>query len=187
MRARMALHYADIAVEIREISLRDKPSHMIALSPKATVPVLMLANGKVIDESLDIVFWALSQRDANGWLDINVDAAKKLIQENDSWFKKALDGYKYADRYPENTQAEYRAAGEVFLQKLESLLQHQEGLFGTLPSVADIAIFPFIRQFKSVDSHWFETAYPRLNDWLTRLIKSDLFIHIMQKHPTYVA
>lgn len=187
MRARMALQYAGIAVEIREISLRDKPQHMVALSPKATVPVLVLPHETVIDESLAIMFWALNQQDADGWLEIDLAAAKALIQTNDGWFKKALDAYKYAERHPEKTQVEHRAVGEVFLQQLTDLLQHQDGLCGQLPSLADIAIFPFIRQFKGVDSHWFERAYPELNNWLTTLTQSDLFNSIMQKHPTYLA
>lgn len=187
MRARMALQYAGIDVEIREISLRDKPQHMIALSPKATVPVLVLPNETVIDESLAIMFWALNQQDTDGWLETDLAAAKALIQTNDGWFKKALDTYKYADRHPEKTQAEHRDVGGVFLQQLTNLLQHQDGLCGRLPSLADIAIFPFIRQFKGVDSQWFEHAYPTLNEWLTSLTQSDLFNSIMQKHPTYTA
>jgi glutathione S-transferase len=187
MRARMALQYAEIDVEIREIALRDKPQHMMDISPKATVPVLILPDGTVIDESLEIMYWALNQQDVDGWLNIDLDVAKKLIQDNDSWFKKALDQYKYAERHPEKTQDEYRAAGEVFLQQLEGLLQKQDGLFGVLPSLADIAIFPFIRQFKGVDSQWFEEApYPKLNNWLIRLVESDLFNSVMQKHPTYI-
>ncbi len=189
MRARMALAYAGIAVEIREIALRNKPPHMLAISPKATVPVLALTDGTVIDESLDIMLWALSQQDRDGWLDIDLAAAKALIQTNDGWFKKALDAYKYADRHPEKTQAEHRLAGEAFLQQLEDLLQHHQGsLCGRFPSLADIAIFPFIRQFKGVDAQWFEnSSYTMLNDWLTTLMQSTLFTSIMQKHPTYVA
>ena len=187
MRARMALQYAGIAVEIREISLRDKPQHMVALSPKATVPVLVLPHETVIDESLAIMFWALNQQDADGWLEIDLAAAKALIQTNDGWFKKALDAYKYAERHPEKTQVEHRAVGEVFLQQLTDLLQHQDGLCGQLLSLADIAIFPFIRQFKGVDSHWFERTYPDLNNWLTTMTQSDLFNSIMQKNPTYLA
>lgn len=187
MRARMALQYAGIDVEIREIALRQKPQHMIAVSPKATVPVLVLTDETVIDESLAIMFWALNQKDTDGWLDIDLSDAKALIQINDGWFKRALDAYKYADRYPEKTQAEHRAVGEVFLEQLEVLLQQHQGLCGHLPSLADIAIFPFIRQFKGVDSEWFETSpYPKVNAWLTTLIQSELFIRIMQKHPTYL-
>jgi len=187
MRARMALQYAGVEVVIREISFRDKPKHLLEISPKATVPVLVLADGTVIDESIDIMHWALNQRDVDGWLDIDLTAANQLIEANDGSFKKALDAYKYADRYPEKTQQEHRADGEVFLQQLESRLSENKGLFGKLPTLADIAIFPFIRQFKGVDSQWFEAApYPQLNAWLMALIESALFVSIMQKHPTYI-
>ncbi|PCI56582.1 MAG: glutathione S-transferase [Methylophilaceae bacterium] len=187
MRARMALEHVGITVEIREISLREKPQQMVALSPKATVPVLVLPDGKVIDESLDIMTWALSHKGVDAWLEIDIEAAKRLVLENDGQFKKALDAYKYAERNPEKTQAEHRADGEVFLHQLETLLQQKEGLFGVLPTFADIAIFPFIRQFRGVDSDWFEAApYPKLAVWLTKLMESDLFISIMKKHPTYI-
>lgn len=187
MRARMALAHAGIAVEVREISLREKPKQMVALSPKATVPVLVLPDGKVIDESLDIMVWALNQKDGDAWLNIDLEAAKRLVLENDGRFKKALDAYKYAERHPEKTQAEHRADGEVFLGELEVLLQQASGLFGLLPTFADIAIFPFIRQFRGVDNEWFEAApYPKLAAWLSTLVESDLFISIMKKHPTYI-
>lgn len=188
MRARMALKYAGIDVEIREILLRDKPKQMITLSPKATVPVLVLTDGRVIDESLDIMNWALGQQDKDGWRQIDLDAAKALITENDGSFKQSLDAYKYAERHPEKTPEEHRQDGEVFLAKLERLLSaHGDGLFGRLPTMVDVAIFPFIRQFKGVDSQWFESSpYPKLNSWLNSLITSDLFISIMKKHPTYI-
>ncbi|HSR02425.1 MAG TPA: glutathione S-transferase [Methylophilaceae bacterium] len=188
MRARMALRYAGIGVEIREISLRDKPKHLSTVSPKATVPVLVLPDGQVIDESLDIMDWALNQQDLDGWRQINLEAAKTLIAENDGTFKQALDAYKYADRHPEKTKVEHRQDGEVFLSKLEGkLATHGDFLFGQLPTMADVAIFPFIRQFKGVDSQWFESSpYPKLNNWLNSLINSKLFISIMVKHPTYV-
>lgn len=188
MRARMALKYAGIDVEIREISLRDKPKQMITLSPKATVPVLVLTDGHVIDESLDIMNWALGQQDKDGWRQIDLDAAKALITENDGSFKQSLDAYKYAERHPEKTPEEHRQDGEVFLAKLERLISaHGDGLFGRLPTMVDVAIFPFIRQFKGVDSQLFESSpYPKLNSWLNSLITSDLFISIMKKHPTYI-
>ena len=188
MRARMALKYAGVEVEIREISLRDKPKQMITLSPKATVPVLVLLDGRVIDESLDIMNWALSQQDKDGWQQIDLNAAKTLIGENDGSFKQSLDAYKYAERHPEKTPEEHRQDGEVYLAKLENmLLAHGDGLFGRLPTIADIAIFPFIRQFKGVDSQWFEASpYQKLNIWLNSLITSELFISIMKKHPTYI-
>jgi len=187
MRARMALQYAGVEVEIREISLREKPKHLIAISPKATVPVLVLSDGEVIDESLDIMDWALSQHDDEGWCDVDLDVTKRLISENDGEFKTALDAYKYAERHPEKTQIEHRVDGEVFLKKLEHLLAGQQGLFGRLPTMADIAIFPFVRQFKGVDQQWFEQSpYSKLNIWLTALIESELFKSVMKKHPTYI-
>ncbi|MFW5439767.1 MAG: glutathione S-transferase [Methylophilaceae bacterium] len=187
MRARMGLKYVGVDVEIREISLRDKPKHMVTISPKATVPVLVLADGKVIDESLNILYWALEQSDVDGWLALDDVIAKALIAENDTSFKAALDAYKYPERNPDKTQEEYRVRGEVFLQKLEALLEKNEGLLGALPTLADIAIFPFVRQFRGVDMVWFGAApYPKLNAWLTTLIESGLFKSVMQKHPTYI-
>ncbi len=184
MRARMALKLAGIDVEIREISLRDKPAHMLQVSPKATVPVLVLQDGTVIEQSLDIMHWALQQHA----LCANASAsADTLILENDTAFKKALDAYKYPERYPSKTQIQHRADGEVFLQKLENLLLENVYLFSTTPSLADIAIFPFVRQFAAVDSAWFEAAsYPKLQLWLSRLIESELFISVMEKQPTYI-
>lgn len=187
MRARMALKYAGIAVEIREISLRDKPQHLQKVSPKATVPVLLLADGQVIDESLDIVQWALHQNDQDGWLTDNRQSAELLIAENDGNFKAALDAYKYTERHPEKTQMQHRADGEIFLAKLEALLHQNKYLMGVSLSVADIAIFPFIRQFAGVDSAWFESApYPKLRAWLKARVASELFMSVMQKQPTYI-
>ena len=184
MRARMALTLADITVEIREISLREKPTHMLEISPKATVPVLMLPDGKVIEESLEIMYWVLKEHA----LGANVHAAcRALIVENDTRFKKALDDYKYPERHKNFTQLQCRAQGEVFLQKLECLLEQNIYLFDAKPSLADIAIFPFVRQFAAVDNAWFEGAqYPKLRAWLNYWINSDLFKSIMTKNPTFV-
>lgn len=187
MRARMALKYVGVDVQIREISFRDKPKHLLAISPKGTVPVLVLSDTEIIDESLDIIYWALGQQDVDGWLSVDIDLVKALIAENDTVFKAALDAYKYPERNPEKTQVEHRATGEVFLQKLETQLEKSDGLFGPLPTLADIAIFPFVRQFRGVDIAWFEASpYTQLNAWLTTLIESELFASIMQKHPTYI-
>jgi glutathione S-transferase len=184
MRARMALKLAEIEVEIREITLRNKPTHLLEISPKATVPVLILQDGAVIEESLDIMFFALQ----NHTLEANIHAAcRALILENDSSFKQALDRYKYPERYPEKTQLEYRQQGEVFLQKLEVLLNQHAYLFDAEPSFADYAIFPFVRQFAAVDNNWFgEAPYPNLRSWLSDWVSSDLFKSIMTKNPTYV-
>lgn len=186
MRARMALKYTGIAVETREIALKDKPKSMLQVSPKGTVPVLVLADGTVLEESLDIMRWALQQRDDDGWLDVDSERLQALIAENDGSFKQALDKYKYAIRFPEQPAESYRSQGELFLQKLEALLNQHRYLLEDRISQADIAIFPFIRQFAAVDSAWFETApYPKLKGWLNEMVQSALFVSIMEKQPTY--
>lgn len=186
MRARMALRYAGIAVEIREISLKEKPAELLAASPKATVPVLILSDGTVIDESLDIMRWALSQHDPDHWRKQGESAAQQviaeLIAENDGSFKRALDSYKYAVRFPEHPPEFYRTQGEVFLAKLEQRLERHTYLLGDTPCMADIAIFPFIRQFAGVDSAWFGAApYPCLRAWLSGLVTGELFLRVMGK------
>jgi glutathione S-transferase len=186
MRARMALMYAGIAIEIREISLRDKPAHLLAVSSKATVPVLVLLGGAVLEQSLDIMHWALQQRDIDGWLLADSEQTQQLITENDTSFKQALDRYKYATRFPEQSMEDYRSQGEAFLAKLEQLLVQTNFLMGEQVSLADIAIFPFIRQFSAVDADWFaSTPYVRLKAWLSLLVESELFNSIMGKYPVY--
>ena len=189
MRARMALSYAGIQVEIREIALREKPAHMLAVSPKGTVPVLVLASNEVLEQSLDIMDWALQQSDVDEWI-IQDQAGQKLtadlIATNDGAFKKSLDKYKYAIRFPENPPEIYRAQGEEFLQRLEILLQENTYLCRNTISKADVAIFPFVRQFSMVDENWFERAdYPSLKAWLNGLLNSQLFLGVMQKYPVW--
>ena len=189
MRARMALRYANSDVEIREIALGEKPAHMLSVSPKGTVPVLVLASGQVLEQSLDIMDWALAQSDVDEWIIQDQEVQKltaDLIATNDDAFKQALDKYKYAIRFPENTPDVYRAAGEEFLQRLESLLRQNTYLFRNTISKADVATFPFARQFSMVDEAWFEVAnYPALKDWLNGLLHSQLFIDVMQKYPVW--
>ncbi len=186
MRARMALSYAGIAVEIREVSLKDKPAHLLQVSPKGTVPVLILEDGLVLEQSLDIMRWALQQHDPDGWLREELRQQELLVAENDGAFKQNLDRYKYAIRFPEHSAEHYRQQGERFLEKLEQYLQHNVFLFGDTIGLADIAIFPFIRQFAAVDHAWFETAaYPKLKLWLQSLVNSALFESVMVKHPSY--
>ena len=190
MRARMALRYAGVDVEIREISLREKPQSMLLASPKGTVPVLIQPNGQVIEQSLEIMEWALNQRDVDDWMlrsssELKSHAAA-LIAENDGPFKQALDRYKYADRYPEFPMEHYRAQGELFLKRLEELLEQHQHLLRDQFAQVDIAIFPFIRQFSMVDEHWFDaTHYSKLKVWLSNLKDSQLFNDIMQKHPVW--
>ena len=184
MRARMALKYAGIVLETREIELKNKPAHMLKVSPKATVPVLVLSDGTVLEQSLEIMLWALQQQDKDDWLIADSELTQQLIAENDSIFKQALDKYKYAIRFPEESAEVYRTQGEVFLQRLEILLSQSQYLLSSQISLADIAIFPFIRQFLGVDTMWFEAApYPKLKIWLKTFIESELFTSIMQKQP----
>jgi glutathione S-transferase len=184
IRARLAITYAGIPVEIREVQLKQKPEQMLAISPKGTVPVLQLPDGKVIEESLDIMHWALAQNDPERWLDTDEDS-EKLIQWNDGEFKYYLDRYKYADRYPESPASYYRSQAELFLVALEHILSQQSYLGGShFSSLLDAAIFPFIRQFAAVDNHWFQSSeYRHLNAWLNELSVSDLFVLVMAKSP----
>jgi len=188
MRARMALRCAEIVVEVREISLRDKPPEMLAISPKGTVPVLHCADGRVIDQSLDIMRWALAQNDPLHWSRWTVGSEEYAHQEsliacNDTTFKHWLDRYKYAERYPEFASAYYREqALTCQLDLLEKCLSQQAFLGGETAALSDVALFPFVRQFAAVDAAWFETSpYPATRQWLRGWVESDLFKRIMAK------
>lgn len=186
MRARMALDYANIQVEIRDIQLRDKPQHMLSISPKGTVPVLILPDGHVYEQSLDIMHWALHQFDPQGWLQADQSTTSALITQNDTSFKSALDRYKYPERFPEQLQQAHREDGEVLLQRLETHLIQTQFLVANHMTLADIAIFPFIRQFAAVDALWFsQCPYTNLSVWLNGLSHAELFIRSMQKQPIY--
>lgn len=185
MRARMALRYAGCAVQIHEVSLKAKPPEMLERSPKGTVPVLVLG-GQVLEQSLDIMHWALAQNDPDNWLLIDNGDGRRdiqgLIEENDQVFKLHLDRYKYFVRHPHYPQEHYRQLGEVFLQKLEDRLQQRDFLVIDRQTLADVAIAPFIRQFSAVDPEWFATSpYPKLREWLERFIQSALFKAVMMK------
>ena len=184
MRARMALRYSGVPVSIIEVSLKAKPADMLAASPKGTVPVLVCADGRVIEQSLEIMHWALSQNDPDIWLPADRPLIEALIEENDTRFKVLLDRYKYAVRYPEYPMEYYRAQGAVVLQRLECLLEHTPYLTGTTLTLADVALAPFIRQFAHVDRAWFAQApYPKLQAWLERFLASGLFTAVMAKQP----
>lgn len=187
MRARLGVLFAGLQVELREVTLKNKPAQMLAISPKGTVPVLLLANGAVIEESRDIMVWALEQQDPQGLLDATIlDQANALIEQNDKGFKYWLDRYKYADRHVEMTQAEYRQRGEAFLQVLETLLERSSYLFGDYPSIADIGVMPFVRQFAHVDRDVFsQLPYPNLQRWLQRWLEHPLFLQTMIKLPVW--
>jgi len=183
MRARLGLLFAELPVELREITLKNKPDQMLAISPKGTVPVLQLADGTVIEESAEIMMWALEQNDPQGLLDEKVlSEANALIAQNDNEFKQWLDRYKYADRHPEMTQIEYRQKGEIFLQDLEALLTKNTYLLGNSVTVADIGIMPFVRQFAHVDRDvFYELPYPKLQLWLQHWLEHPLFVQAMTK------
>jgi glutathione S-transferase len=179
----MALVYSGIQVELREVKLGDMPDPMLQLSPKATVPVLALRDGQVIDESQDIMLWSLSQSDPEHWLDID-EMSRQLIQRCDEEFKPLLDYYKYADRYPQFSQLELRTRAEVFLGELNQLLSLRSCLSGSEWRFTDVAIFPFIRQFVGVDTSWFEDCeYSSVRNWLNTMLCSDLFQRAMKKNP----
>ena len=185
MRARMAIAYCRQTVELREVVLKHKPSSLLSYSAKGTVPVLALGNGTVMDESIDIMLWALSLNDPDQWLK-NVEEQKQLIALNDISFKAQLDQYKYADRYPKHSEQFYRTACYHFLDNLEARLKKHHYLFSDHYSFADIAIFPFVRQFAHVNLDWFNTTlWEELKRWLNQLKSSDLFTRIMTKYPAW--
>jgi len=185
IRARMAMRYAGIEHEHREIALSDKPEEFLALSSDSTVPVLQLKQGTVLQESLDIMYWALSKRDVDGWAQRDNDAlphSQSLLKYNDMTFKQCIDKYKYPDRYPGINPLDYRLKGEAFLKKLEDLLSDSKYLFGDGYSLTDIAIFPFVKQFAHVDLEWFNTSpYRNVRQWLEMIEKSMLYRHSMYK------
>ena len=187
IRARMAIHYAGVPVELREIVFRDKPEPMLLASPKGTVPTLVLPDKSVLDESEDVMCWALQNNDPDDWLSAELsENIRKLVSENDFSFKPHLDHYKYADRYPEFPLETYRQRGEVFLQKLENQLSSQLYLLGDTMGFADVAIFPFIRQFAFVNKAWFDQSpYSKLCKWLNRWLESSLFKAVMLKYPVW--
>ncbi|MBB6153201.1 glutathione S-transferase [Pseudomonas sp. JAI115] len=181
MRARMALRYSGVPVEIVEVSLKAKPAAMLAISPKGTVPVLD-ADGQVIDESLEIMRWALAQHDPDDWLLGGDSRIAGVIEANDQGFKVHLNRYKYAERYPEQPMEVYRAEGALFLQQLDELLRDRDYLLSDHLSLADVALLPFVRQFAHVDREWFaQTPYVRLQAWLQSFLESELFTAIMKK------
>jgi glutathione S-transferase len=189
IRARFALHVSGTAYTLREVELRNKPAAMLAASPKGSVPVLVLPDGTVIDESFDIMRWALQQKDPDNWLGHEgcyLDEASALVASNDGHFKAALDRYKYPERNSEqcaeHAQSHYRSQGERFLQDLEARLADKDWLLGDHISIADAAVLPFVRQFAGVDRQWFDQSpYRRLRAWCESLLNSEMFVAVMQK------
>jgi glutathione S-transferase len=191
MRARMALSYSQIPVEIREISLREKPTSLLNISPKATVPVFHQGN-LIIEQSLDIMKWALAQHDPDVWYPTDLEPEiTYLINMNDGPFKKILDSYKYPERifsesYLPGPEA-LKSAVELFIDPLNQRLSRNKCLVSNQISLADIAIFPFIRQFSMVDPVWFaNSGFHELKKWLLYHLESPLFTGVMQKYPTWI-
>ena len=185
MRARMGIYASGIKMEWRELVLRDKPEHMVEISPKATVPVVQLPDGKVIDESFDVMLWALQQNDPHGWLPQSAEMNQRsadLIEECDTTFKHHLDRYKYPNRYEGVDAIESRDAAVVILSKWNGYLANHANLLAEQVSLADYATFPFVRQFANVDRNWFDALdLPHLQTWLEHHLSSKIFADIMVK------
>ena len=195
MRARMAIAVSGQTCALREIVLRNKPPEMIQASPKSTVPVLVLPDDpddpddRVIEESLEIMHWALGRNDPEGWLAPLSDDRKDidaLIAENDGPFKEHLDRYKYPTRYENADPLHHRAQGTAFLEKLEARLLKAAFLCGNEFTLADAAISPFIRQFANNDREWFDALdMPGVQRWLKCVLESDYFLRVMEKYPAW--
>ena len=186
MRARMALLRAGREFQAFEITLRDKPAALLALSPKGTVPVLHLQDGQVIEESWDIMRWALAPDDREGWWSrAQSDENLELLQRNDGDFKRHLDRYKYPERYAgelSSREAERSKAMTVLLAPLEARLHGQPYLGGDKPCATDLAIFPFVRQFAAVEPRWFaQQELPAVQAWLSAWLGSTVFEVCMAK------
>ena len=185
MRARMALAASGAEVMLREVLLKDKPAELLAASPKATVPVLVLSDGRVVEESLDVMQWALEYRDPLNWLEGEA-LDSDWISACDGDFKHWLDRYKYAERYPEHAAEDYRQNAEAFIQKLEDQLSSTDWVGGDAANAVDVALFPFMRQFAGVDPSWWQQApYPHVQQWLENWLNSALFSAIMAKYPRW--
>lgn len=189
MRAHMALKNSGLKIELREVVLKDMPDELLTISAKATVPVLVLPDDRIIDESWDILKWALEKNDPGNWLGENnqfLPGAEMLVETNDFSFKNDLDHYKYADRFPEHSEKDYRDACEEFIEELEEMLSENSYLLRDQISIADIAVFPFIRQFSLVDKNWFDrSGYQNVQRWLEKLITTELFQDVFQKHDVW--
>jgi len=191
MRARMALRVSGVAYEHREVALKAKPAEMLSVSPKGTVPVLCLPTGEVLEQSLDIMLWALQQNDPQAWLP-NASEAWALTQEgialNDGEFKAHLDRYKYPQRFGLADGLDHRTQAADMLMRWQSLLQAQSFLAGDRWGLLDACVAPFVRQFARTDRTWFDAQpWPQLVQWLGAFENSDDFLAVMHKHPLWAA
>lgn len=186
MRARMALLLAGIEFDAHEVSLRDKPAEMLAISPKGSVPVMLLPDGTVLEQSWDIMRWALEQRAARWWAAAQTAENLEWLARNDGEFKHHLDRYKYPERFNETGREGHREnALASFLRPLNSRLAQSRYLGGNEPCATDVALFPFVRQFAAVEPNWFECMeLPALQAWLADWLSSPMFAHCMKKLPT---
>ena len=189
MRARLAVCSAGIQVELREILLRDKPGAFLQASPKGTVPVVELGDGTVLEESRDVMQWALAQNDPDGWLDVqrrDPDAAAAFLDALDGPFKTHLDRYKYASRYDPKAALEHREAGAAMLAEFDTRLAAQPSLSGGKNGLLDFATLPFVRQFRIADPVWFDAQpWPHLHRWLQAFLESRLFASVMKKYDVW--
>jgi len=184
MRARLAIRSSGQKVALREILLKDKPAPFLAASPKATVPVVQDGD-IVIEQSREVMLWALGRNDPEGWLDMPQEG-HALIDTSDGPFKTALDHTKYAVRFPDRDEAEERAKAMVFLTELNDRLTQSRFLMGSRRSLADMAILPFVRQFANTDRDWFNAqGLGPLTSWLDDFLASDRFRAIMTKYPPW--
>jgi len=185
MRARLALLVSGQVCELREVVLKQKPPELLLASPKATVPVLVFADGQVLDQSLDIMLWALKRRDPDHWLldkGAELENALKWVNRCDGEFKPQLDRYKYPHRFGLDDAVPARLSGAVFLNALNGELLTHPHLMGESLSLPDMAIAPFVRQFAHTDPEWFaEQPWLALQQWLTRFEASDLYVQAMKR------
>ena len=184
MRARMAIHISGQKCEIREVLLRNKPPSMLEYSPKGTVPVLVLQDGNVIDESLDVIDWALNLNDPDDWQrSKDTKKTKELIKINDGEFKYHLDRYKYSKRYDNEDPEFHRKKCLKFIESVNNELNNSKYIFDDNISYADIVLLPFIRQYRIADIEWFDSLpYNNLKKWLSSFLDSYLLNSIMKKY-----
>ncbi len=189
MRARLAIAVSGQKVELREVVFREKPEHMLEVSPKGTVPIIVDINGRVYEESRDVMDWVLAHNDPQDWLSPEVgtvEGMQTLADEADGPFKEALDRFKYPEHYEDNDPLAEREKASAFLRKLDARLGDQQYLFGSHMTYADAAILPFVRQFANVERDWFDGEdWPHLKRWLEAFLASQQFEHIMDKYPQW--
>ena len=181
----MALSYTNVTIELREILLKERPESLLKISPKGTVPVLQLSNNLIIEESIDIMKWAIKNHDSNDLFESKKELQELMINENDSKFKLWLDRYKYNIRYSNYSINICKLHCDKILKRYENLLSEKKYFVSESISFSDIAIFPFIRQFSNVDLDYFIKKYPKIYSWLQLILESDLFISVMKKYPQW--